>query len=50
VDQKCSEWLPSDLGVACWGEQKETYDVGEVKFSNQGAASKLDMGIVFTCQ
>jgi hypothetical protein len=50
VDQKCSEWLPSVLGVACWGEQNETYNVGEVRFSIQGAASKIDMGIVFTCQ
>ena len=48
-DQKCLEWIPKDSGIPCWASHSETYNVGEVKFNIQGAASTMGMEIVYTC-
>jgi hypothetical protein len=49
-EQKCSQWLPCVTGIASWGQNKETYNVEDIKGNNiQGAASMMDMAIVYTC-
>ena len=48
-DQRCQEWVPKVPGIPCWAGDNETYNVGEVKFSIEGAASTMSMEIVYTC-
>ena len=47
--QKCVKWAPKVTGVPAWTEDVETFSVGDVKFRIQGAASGMDMGLMYTC-
>ena len=52
--QKCCEWIPTKIGIDAWnkGENDDegSYEVEEIEMmSLAGAASKVDMYVVYTC-
>ena len=49
-NQGCFEWSPVSSGVSSWNQKVPTYDVRDATFSVQGAASTMDMGVVYTCE
>ena len=49
-NQSCFEWSPVSSGVSSWDPKLPTYDVRDATFSVQGAASTVDMGVVYTCE
>ena len=46
--QNCYEWFPNIAGMSAWGQQSK-YEVREMRFDLEGAASMRDMGLVYTC-
>ena len=49
-NQSCYEWSPVSSGVSSWDPKLPTYNVGDATFSVQGAASTVDMGVVYSCE
>jgi hypothetical protein len=47
--QKCVRWVPEVTGVAAWTEDEDSYSVSDLEFRIQGAASTMDMGVIYTC-
>ena len=47
--QKCVEWVPVVDGIPAWTKDEETFSVGEKMFRIHGAASGMDMGLLYTC-
>ena len=48
--QPCARWVPEVLGTSAWtGKQGQEYNVTDLVFSIQGAASNVDMSLVYTC-
>ena len=49
-NQGCFEWSPVSEGVSAWGRGKPSHEVRDLTFSIHGAASTMDMGVVYTCE
>ena len=47
--QDCYEWFPASGGVSSWGPES-IYEIRDLKYSIQGAASLANMGLVYTCK
>ena len=50
--QDCYEWFPVSVGVDAWGRESN-FEIADLKHSIQGiqgAASTMDMGVVYTCK
>ena len=47
--QDCYEWFPVSVGVDAWGRESN-FEITDLKHSIQGAASTVDMGVVYTCK
>ena len=45
--QPCSEWFPESIGGSGWGDA--CFEVRELPYSVEGAASTRSMGLVYTC-
>ena len=47
--QDCYEWFPASVGVSAWGPES-IYEIRDLQHSIQGAASTVNMGLVYTCK
>ena len=47
--QICAQWVPEVIGKNAWNGQG-SYRVTDLQFRVQGAASTVNMGLVYTCQ
>ena len=48
-EQMCYEWLPCKTVLAAWDHSEVTFHVKELKWNMHGAASLMDMSIVYSC-
>ena len=52
TNQKCCEWHPRISGIYAWGNSEEEggYEVKDLTYNIQGAASARNMEVLYTCQ